>query len=175
MDDAINHIRALAKSRSPAEILLHRRDGSVHKLDPARHAAAEARKLDATGEGFESAHRLDLRLRRHAGGVAVLSVIGEVDLATLPQLEDALTRALVEKPTQLVVDLSQVAFFGSAGLSALVQAHQQAAQHTRIAVVTALPGPGATSSPAAKPLLATGLERDLDVYATVEDALADCS
>ncbi|MCU1394765.1 MAG: anti-sigma-factor antagonist [Ilumatobacteraceae bacterium] len=43
------------------------------------------------------------------GGRAVLSVSGEIDLATLPRLHDALTRALRESdPPVLVVDLDGV-------------------------------------------------------------------
>ncbi|WP_370444737.1 STAS domain-containing protein [Amycolatopsis sp. CA-128772] len=41
----------------------------------------------------------------------VLSVGGEVDLVTAPELNDAVTAALAEAPAVLIVDLTAVTFF----------------------------------------------------------------
>lgn len=54
------------------------------------------------------------------GQAVVLVVAGEIDLLTAPQFQEALTRALEDRPETLVVDLSKVEFMGSAGLAALV-------------------------------------------------------
>ena len=51
----------------------------------------------------------------------LLSVEGEVDLATAPELEGALRRALRSPAHRLVVDLRGVRFLDSSGLSLLVR------------------------------------------------------
>jgi len=64
---------------------------------------------------------------RKDGGAAVISVIGELDLASGPELEAELDQ-LSGPDTQLVViDLRQLDFMDSTGLSILVRAHQRLA------------------------------------------------
>ena len=52
-----------------------------------------------------------------------VSVRGDVDSETAPELERRLTALLHDGVTDLVIDLSEVAFLSSAGLSALITAH----------------------------------------------------
>lgn len=98
------------------------------------------------------------------GSSTVLAVAGEVDLLTAPQLEEALTRVLNERPRSLVVDLSKVEFLGSAGLSVLVAAHKSAGAHTRLRVV-------AEGNTTFRPLQLTGLDQEIPVYRSSEEAL----
>ena len=56
------------------------------------------------------------------GDVLVLSLAGELDLATAPALRDALRRAVERSPKRLVVDLAEVTFVDSTVLGALVEA-----------------------------------------------------
>lgn len=58
---------------------------------------------------------------RNGTGDLVLSVEGEIDLATSPELADALHKALESAGRRLVVDLRAVRFLDSSGLSLLVQ------------------------------------------------------
>lgn len=60
-------------------------------------------------------------------GVVVVAVRGEVDLLTAPRLAAAVTEQADGRAGVLVADLSEVAFFGAAGLEALAQAQQRAA------------------------------------------------
>jgi anti-sigma B factor antagonist len=53
----------------------------------------------------------------------VVRVEGELDLATAPTLWTALEQALADG-NQLVLDLSEVTFIDSSGLSVLIRAHQ---------------------------------------------------
>lgn len=99
------------------------------------------------------------------GQAVVLAVAGEVDLLTAPQLQEALTLALENRPKTLVVDLSKVEFMGSAGLAALVGAHQSAGEHTRLRVVAA-------TTATLRPLQVTDLDKEINVYPSREDALA---
>ncbi|WP_018684582.1 STAS domain-containing protein [Actinokineospora enzanensis] len=68
----------------------------------------------------------------------VVSVTGEVDLATAPQLEQALDAALAEPgATGVRVDLSAVEFMDSAGLRVLVAALRKAEESDRTLVLDA--------------------------------------
>lgn len=53
-------------------------------------------------------------------GTAHVAVEGEVDVATAPQLREALTSALTDRVTSMRIDLSGVAFIDSAGLGVLI-------------------------------------------------------
>ncbi|WP_039814600.1 STAS domain-containing protein [Nocardia otitidiscaviarum] len=94
----------------------------------------------------------------------VLTVAGEVDLATAPALENAIDATLGGKPAVLVIDLSEVSFLASAGMAALVAAHQRAGD-TRIAVVA--DGP-ATS----RQLKMTNLDQVFALYSNLDEALS---
>jgi len=61
-----------------------------------------------------------------SGSSVVISVAGEIDIATTAQLADALSAALRHGPKGLIVDLSDVGFLGAAGLTTLLGARQQA-------------------------------------------------
>jgi anti-sigma B factor antagonist len=99
----------------------------------------------------------------HDGGVAVLSVSGEIDLATIPAFEAAIADALTQRPTALIVDLSGVDFLASAGLQALVAARESLTGAAEFAVVAHGP---ATS----RPIQLTGLDHVLSLHPTVADA-----
>jgi anti-sigma B factor antagonist len=64
---------------------------------------------------------VQLRTARPAPDCVVLSVAGEIDLVTAPDLESALVRELSSGAGRLVVDLSGVTFFGSLGLAVLIR------------------------------------------------------
>ena len=67
---------------------------------------------------------MDLIVRHlESAGVPVVSVTGEVDLATVPRLRDALAVAAIDHPGQRVaVDLDGVTMLDSAGLGVPVGA-----------------------------------------------------
>jgi anti-anti-sigma factor len=68
---------------------------------------------------------------RSEGKAAVVVVSGELDLASGPELERALEQ-LADPPTELlVIDLRQVEFMDSTGLSIIVKAHQRFADAGR--------------------------------------------
>jgi anti-sigma B factor antagonist len=97
-------------------------------------------------------------------GVAVLSVAGEIDLATAPALDAAITEALSRDPSALVIELSGVEFMASAGLQLLIATQEKLSETTRLAVVANGP---ATS----RPIQLTGLDDILSLYQTLDDAL----
>lgn len=56
----------------------------------------------------------------------VLAPVGELDLASAPQLEEALREVEVETYDRLLLDLSQLMFMDSTGLAVLVGANERA-------------------------------------------------
>lgn len=79
---------------------------------------------------------VELRTERPAPNCVVLSVLGEIDLVTVPGLETAIAEHVAAAPC-LVIDLSAVTFFGSLGLSALLRATTLAEDRgTRLLLVT---------------------------------------
>ncbi|HEY1507918.1 MAG TPA: STAS domain-containing protein [Solirubrobacteraceae bacterium] len=61
----------------------------------------------------------------------VISVSGELDLASSPALEEELERVAKSDATTIVVDLAELEFMDSTGLSVLVRAHQRAEESGR--------------------------------------------
>jgi anti-sigma B factor antagonist len=95
----------------------------------------------------------------------VVRVAGDVDLASEEDFAEALSSGLSREPAVLVVDLSGVTFFGSAGLHLLLEANQDAAKRAcsfRIAH---------GGSFVARVLDVAGLDQVLAVFESVELAL----
>ena len=63
---------------------------------------------------------------RSEGRAAVIAVSGELDLASSAALEDELARVAESGATQVIIDLRELEFMDSTGLSTLVKAHQRA-------------------------------------------------
>ena len=99
-------------------------------------------------------------------GIAVLACSGEIDLATIPAFQAAIADALSQRPTALIVDLSEVDFLASAGLQALVATHENVSGTAGFAVVA--DGP-ATS----RPIELTGLDQILSLHSSLREAKAD--
>jgi anti-sigma B factor antagonist len=89
------------------------------------------------------------------GGILVLTVVGDIDAATVAALDDAL-----DSDDLLVADLSRVAFLSCAGVRSLLQAHVR----TDLAVVVG--GHAVTRS-----LEATGAAEVLALHPRLGDAL----
>jgi anti-sigma B factor antagonist len=70
-------------------------------------------------------------------GRTILNLTGELDLATVGELEDALTRRL-EAGEDLVIDLRSLQFMDSSGVRALVAGHAAAQNgHGSLVIVRA--------------------------------------
>ncbi|MGX1809411.1 STAS domain-containing protein [Nocardia sp. NPDC055321] len=105
----------------------------------------------------------ELTVRMHAVESAmVLSASGEVDMVSAPKLSAAVAEALAGESPVLVMDLTDVGFFGSAGLSVLVEALEVTAGR-QFRVVA--------SAPVRRPVELTGLGDLLAVYDTLDEAL----
>jgi anti-anti-sigma factor len=101
---------------------------------------------------------------RHHDDVAVLAVGGVVDLATAATLEEEVAGLVDQRPSALVVDLSEVTFLASVGLQILVATHEKVAGSARFAVV-------ASGPVTARPIQLTKLDDVFALYGTLDDAL----
>ncbi|CAM3309965.1 STAS domain-containing protein [Kibdelosporangium persicum] len=61
--------------------------------------------------------------------IPVARVRGEIDLATRLRFAEPVLNELASRPGELIVDLTDVGFLGSAGIVVLVQAHRHAEQN----------------------------------------------
>jgi anti-sigma B factor antagonist len=107
---------------------------------------------------------LVVQVRREPGGHAVITVAGEVDIASVTRLRERLF-ALADDGRPLIVDLDQVSFIDAAGLGALAGAARRAGAHgASLHVVCA--------RPRIRPLFRlTGLDRPLRLARTLPEAV----
>jgi anti-anti-sigma factor len=101
-------------------------------------------------------------LDEHAG---VLSVEGELDLASAPSLKWALTDILDAGHDQVVVDLTLVSFIDSTALGVLVGVKKHLAPGARLAITCTHPD-------VLNIFELTGLDATFDIFPTFDDALA---
>jgi anti-sigma B factor antagonist len=71
----------------------------------------------------QSHFRVEVHVQDHA---RVITVSGELDLASSPALEEELDRVVTADAELVIVDLRALEFMDSTGLSVLVKAHQRA-------------------------------------------------
>ena len=65
---------------------------------------------------------------RREGDDAVVTLSGELDISTSPDLQDALAE-LTDAKRKVTVDLSELEFIDSTGLAALLGAHKDLTEH----------------------------------------------
>lgn len=102
----------------------------------------------------------------HHGGVAVVEVAGEIDMACDQPIRAAVADQLDRRPAGLVLDLTRIDFFGSTGIQLVVETVVKAADR---GVALAL----ATDRRAVlRPLEITDVHRMVAIHPSVRDALA---
>jgi anti-anti-sigma factor len=124
----------------------------VHVTSPS----GETRGLQMTEETFEP------------GGL-VITVSGELDIATAPSLRDQLTAAIEAGRHRLVLDLSALEFLDSVALAAIIHAKQMLPEHGKMALAI---------DPSSYVMLvfeSGGLPHVLDLVETREQAIAHVS
>ncbi|HWE08989.1 MAG TPA: STAS domain-containing protein [Solirubrobacteraceae bacterium] len=60
-------------------------------------------------------------MTEHPSGETEVSIAGELDISTLPELADRVQAALARSPVRLVVDVGQVRFADSSAISLWLQ------------------------------------------------------
>ena len=117
------------------------------------------------GEAAISPGRDELTIEEFwTGRMVVVSVTGDLDLLTTPQLDHAIRSAMRTEPTALIIDLTRVDFLASIGMNLLVATRDEIAPTARFGVVA--DGP-ATS----RPMKLIGIDTMIALYQTLGDAL----
>jgi anti-sigma B factor antagonist len=112
----------------------------------------------------QSHFRLEVRSQ---GKATIIAVSGELDLASSPTLQEELDRVSASDADLLIIDLRDLDFMDSTGLSVLVRAHQRAEEQGRqLAMVK---GPQQVQ----RLLSLTGVADRLTVVDRPEDLLPD--
>ncbi|MFD0205884.1 MULTISPECIES: STAS domain-containing protein [Saccharothrix] len=102
----------------------------------------------------------------HHEGIVVVEVVGEIDMACESPVGTVLAAQLDQRPAGLVVDLTGIDFFGSAGIQLLVEAIERAKlRGVTLAVAT-------DRRAVLRPLEITLVREVLDVHPTLADAIA---
>lgn len=104
---------------------------------------------------------------QNQGQSYILAVSGELDLAAASSLEEELGQALESGAQVIVIDLKNLDFIDSTGLSVLVRAHQRAEESgLRLGLVN----PGAQVE---RLLSLTGLAQRLTLEQSAQDQLGE--
>lgn len=99
------------------------------------------------------------------GDVTILVLPAEIDVTNADEVREQLLSAANQGASVLVADMSQTTFCDSSGITALVRAFRRANESgTKFRLVT-------TSPAVLRVLEITGVDRLIDVYPTVAEAL----
>ncbi|MFD0205555.1 MULTISPECIES: STAS domain-containing protein [Saccharothrix] len=104
---------------------------------------------------------LDINVTR-TGDVLAVAVTGELDIDTVPEVRAAISSGLSDPTSALVLDLSEIGFFSSAGLSLLLETRGRVGT---LAIV-------ATQRAVLRPIQLTSIAPLLNVFGSVDGALA---
>jgi anti-sigma B factor antagonist len=111
-------------------------------------------------------HTLHLTVQHPHPGLAIATIVGDVDTRTAPALRTGALEIISHGHPRLVLDLAQVGFCDSAGLSAIIgiwHAAQEAGGSLSLAAVP---------DRLMRMLSMTGVDSFLPVHATTADAVA---
>jgi anti-anti-sigma factor len=100
--------------------------------------------------------------------VRTISVRGELDLSTAPELEGPLDQALESGEGSVLIDLSQCEFIDSTGIALIVRAWQRldSGENGRALVICS------QNEQVRRVLEITGLELSIPIHTTRDEALA---
>lgn len=126
--------------------------------------SSQAFGAENSGNGVFSVKVEDLQLDA-LGETVVLAVVGEVDLVTAPMLEESISTAFAQEPDMVIVDLSEVSFLASVGMSILIGSNERAGD-TRFRLV-------ASGAATYRPLELTGVTDTISIFPTRDQALAE--
>jgi anti-sigma B factor antagonist len=104
-----------------------------------------------------------------ANGLRTVSVAGELDQGTAPELREALAEALGDPTVPVLVDLSDCNFIDSTGLSLLVEAKRRLSEESRRFGVCC------PDADVRRLLELTGIDRAVGLFDTRDEAVSALS
>ena len=109
----------------------------------------------------------EIQDRRHGADAHVVTVAGEIDIFTAPELKQRVAAAIDSGAETVVVDLSGTTFIDSSSLGILIGAHRRV-EHRHGRFVVACDNPAIV-----KTFKITGLDQVFAIVPTVQDAVDD--
>ena len=106
---------------------------------------------------------ISIRSQELANGWEAIAVEGEIDLATVEDLQAAIDAAFTGDTDHLIVDLNGATFMDSTGLKALVMANRRFAEAGRSFAIAVSGGP------VSRLIDLSGVDSAIRTVATVED------
>ncbi|HZD21795.1 MAG TPA: STAS domain-containing protein [Acidimicrobiia bacterium] len=98
-----------------------------------------------------------------SSGWRCISVSGEIDLATVPELESAIDSVLAWDSQPLVIDLTESSFMDSTGLKALVTANRKFDEDGHLFAIVVRGGP------VSRLIDLSGIESSIRIVASTDD------
>lgn len=138
-------------------------------LTPSDPVPAEEARPDTMPGPLPAERQIQVQAERVGPDVVVVRVSGEIDLLTAGVLRERLREDLDPAGRAIVLDLTEVSFLGSAGLSEIVTVARAGADRgTTICLV-------ASNRAVLRPLEITGLLSLFTVCETVATTLRECA
>jgi anti-sigma B factor antagonist len=122
-------------------------------------------RVDTSNPSQPTSRRFEISRRELDQRTSVISIEGELDLATAPRLKWMLIDALEAGHKELVVDLSLTTFMDSTALGVLVGVYRSLGVDVRMAIVC-------PRSRVLKIFEFSGLDGMFAIFSTVDEALA---
>lgn len=122
---------------------------------------------DTTRAGLGDDRALTCSHVKLPDGLAEVVVVGEIDQATAPRLKTELLTAIARTSPHLVIDLSEVTFIDSAGLTVILAARQRARARGGDTYLLA------PTKQIRKVLAITSLDRLLQIHETLDTVHVD--
>lgn len=137
-------------------------------LTPSDPEPATDPRPDAVPGPLPAERQIQVLAEQAEPEVVVLRVAGEIDLLTAGVLRERLREEIDPANRAIVLDLTEVTFLGSAGLSEIVSAARAGADNGMTICLVA------TNRAVLRPLEITGLLSLFTVCDTVDAALREC-
>ena len=112
----------------------------------------------------------DVSTKESENGVCVITIRGELDMNTAPELESSLQSLTSAPQTAVLIDLSDCEFIDSTGVALIVQAWQRLDREAQGDGRLVLCCP---ASQVRRLLDITGVENSITMHDSFDDALAD--
>jgi anti-sigma B factor antagonist len=117
-------------------------------------------------ESLEELETMELGIKTdHDARVCAVTVDGEIDVHTAPQLKEALVAAVESGCPNIIVDLEKVGFIDSSGLGVLVSALRRARERDGVVRIVC------TRDNVLKIFRITGLDKVFPIFADPAEAL----
>jgi anti-sigma B factor antagonist len=105
-------------------------------------------------------------ISEHMGDPPVIRADGELDLAAVPELRDALARSIIERRKLVIMDLSEATFIDSTTIGTLVATHRRVQRYGGVLEIVC------TNPNVLRTFEFAGLRRALRIHESLDEILS---